>query len=50
MFNAPDDALWAGMEAIQAPEVDPLTGLLTAYLKEPCGGNALQLTENFAPE
>jgi catechol 2,3-dioxygenase-like lactoylglutathione lyase family enzyme len=44
-----DDALWAGMEAIQAPELDPVTGLLTAYLKEPCGGNAIQLTEAFHP-
>lgn len=44
-----DDALWAGMEAIQAPAIDPVTGLLTGYLKEPCGGNALQLTEVFAP-
>lgn len=44
-----DDALWAGMEAIQAPEIDPVTGLLTGYLKEPCGGNAIQLTEIFAP-
>lgn len=44
-----DDALWAGMEELQAPQVDELTGQLTAYLREPCGGNALMLTEHYAP-
>lgn len=44
-----DDGLWAGMAELQAPEVDPLTGLKTAYLKEPCGGNVLMLTERFVP-
>lgn len=44
-----DDALWAGMEALQAPEVDPLTGQLTAYIREPCGGNVLILSEHYAP-
>lgn len=48
--RAYDDALWAGMKELQAPEVDPLTGLLTAYVLEPCGGNVLMLTERFAPE
>ncbi len=44
-----EDALWAGMVALQAPTTDPLTGLLTAYLREPCGGNAIMLTEHYAP-
>jgi 4-hydroxyphenylpyruvate dioxygenase-like putative hemolysin len=44
-----DDALWAGMQELQAPEMDPLTGLRTAYLREPCGGNVLTLTERYAP-
>ena len=44
-----DDALWAGMEELQAPQTDPLTGLLCAYLREPCGGNAIMLTEHYAP-
>jgi len=44
-----DDALWAGMKELQAPEKDPLTGLQTAYLREPCGGNVLALTEPYAP-
>lgn len=44
-----DDALWAGMEAVQAPAVDPLTGLLTAYVAEPCGNNVIMLTEHYAP-
>ncbi len=48
--RAYEDALWAGMKDLQAPEIDPLTGLLTAYVLEPCGGNALMLTEHFAPE
>lgn len=44
-----EDALWAGMKELQAPEKDPLTGLKTAYLSEPCGGNVLALTEPYAP-
>jgi catechol 2,3-dioxygenase-like lactoylglutathione lyase family enzyme len=44
-----DDALWAGMQELKAPEQDPLTGLQTAYLREPCGGNVLALTEPYAP-
>jgi len=44
-----EDALWAGMVELQAPTSDPLTGLLTAYLLEPCGGNAIMLTEHYAP-
>ena len=44
-----DDALWAGMQALQEPAIDPLTGLLTAYLREPCGGNVIMLTERYAP-
>lgn len=43
------DALWAGMSELQAPAKDPLTGLQTAYLREPCGGNVLTLTEPYAP-
>ena len=44
-----DDALWAGMKELQAPQKDPLTGLQTAFLREPCGGNVLALTEPYAP-
>jgi 4-hydroxyphenylpyruvate dioxygenase-like putative hemolysin len=44
-----DDAIWAGMKELQAPSKDPLTGLQTAYLREPCGGNVLALTEPYAP-
>jgi 4-hydroxyphenylpyruvate dioxygenase-like putative hemolysin len=44
-----DDALWAGMQELQQPSHDPLTGLLTAYLREPCGGNVIMLTERYAP-
>jgi catechol 2,3-dioxygenase-like lactoylglutathione lyase family enzyme len=44
-----EDALWAGMQELQAPETDSLTGLQTAYLREPCGGNVLALTERYAP-
>ncbi len=44
-----EDGLWAGMQELQAPSKDPLTGLLTAYLREPCGGNVLMLTEHYAP-
>jgi catechol 2,3-dioxygenase-like lactoylglutathione lyase family enzyme len=45
-----EDALWAGMKELRAPQIDPLTGALTAYLREPCGGNVLMLTEQFKPE
>jgi hypothetical protein len=31
------------------PHVDTLTGLLTAYLSEPCGNNVIMLTEHYAP-
>jgi catechol 2,3-dioxygenase-like lactoylglutathione lyase family enzyme len=44
-----EDALWAGMQELQAPATDPLTGLATAYLREPCGGNVIMLTERYAP-
>jgi len=44
-----EDALWAGMQELSAPKQDPLTGLQTAYLREPCGGNVLALTEPYAP-
>ena len=44
-----EDALWAGMTELQAPKKDSLTGLHTAYLREPCGGNVLTLTEPYAP-
>lgn len=44
-----EDALWAGMTELQAPRKDSLTGLHTAYLREPCGGNVLTLTEPYAP-
>jgi 4-hydroxyphenylpyruvate dioxygenase-like putative hemolysin len=44
-----DDAQWAGMEQLQQPSRDPLTGLVTGYLREPCGGNVIMLTERYAP-
>ena len=44
-----DDALWAGMKPLIEPHVDALTGLKTAYLSEPCGGNVIMLTEHYAP-
>jgi catechol 2,3-dioxygenase-like lactoylglutathione lyase family enzyme len=47
--RAYEDALWAGMVDLQKPELDPLTGLVTAYVREPCGGNAIMLTERYAP-
>lgn len=47
--RAYEDALWAGMKEVQAPALDPLTGLNTAYLAEPCGGNVIMLTERYAP-
>jgi len=47
--RAYEDAIWAGMKELQKPAKDPLTGLVTAYLTEPCGGNVLTLTEQYAP-
>jgi catechol 2,3-dioxygenase-like lactoylglutathione lyase family enzyme len=44
-----EDALWAGMKELKAPVEDPLTGLRTGYLREPCGGNVISLTEHYAP-
>jgi catechol 2,3-dioxygenase-like lactoylglutathione lyase family enzyme len=44
-----EDALWAGMDELQSPGEDPLTGVRTAYQREPCGGNVLTLTEEYAP-
>jgi catechol 2,3-dioxygenase-like lactoylglutathione lyase family enzyme len=43
------DGVWAGMKGLQEPAKDPVTGLVTAHLSEPCGGNVLTLTEPFAP-
>ena len=43
-----DDALWAGLEALQAPTMDEVTGVKTAYLREPCGGNSIMLREPLA--
>lgn len=45
-----EDALWAGMKPLMEPHRDTLTGLQTAYLTEPCGGNTIMLTERYAPE
>ena len=47
--RADEDAVWAGMKEWRKPEKDPLTGLLTGYLTEPCGDNVLTLTESYAP-
>jgi catechol 2,3-dioxygenase-like lactoylglutathione lyase family enzyme len=44
-----DDAIWAGMKEIQKPAKDPCTGIVTAFLQEPCGGNMLTLTEPYVP-
>ena len=44
-----EDALWAGMEPLKALDTDPMTGLRTGHLAEPCGGNAIILTEHYAP-
>ena len=44
-----EDAIWAGMKEVQKPRKDPMTGLVTGYLAEPCGGNVLTLTEQYAP-
>ena len=42
-----EDAIWAGMEELQSPKIDPVTGLNTAFLKEPCGKNVIMLSERF---
>jgi 4-hydroxyphenylpyruvate dioxygenase-like putative hemolysin len=47
--RAYEDAVWAGMLELQKPQRDSLTGLVTAYVKEPCGGNTIMLTERYAP-
>ncbi len=39
--GAYDDALWAGMESIEAPVVDELTGKRTARLREPSGNQVV---------
>lgn len=44
-----EDALWAGMKPLKEPHTDTLTGILTAYLAEPCGDNIIMLTEHYAP-
>lgn len=44
-----EDALWAGMQPVKEPHIDAITGLQTAYLAEPCGGNVIMLTERYAP-
>lgn len=44
-----EDAIWAGMKEVQKPKRDEMTGLVTGYLAEPCGGNVLTLTEQYAP-
>jgi catechol 2,3-dioxygenase-like lactoylglutathione lyase family enzyme len=49
MDRAWEDALWAGMQELSPPAEDALTGLRTAYLREPCGGNVIALTEEYAP-
>ena len=48
MTRAWEDAIWAGMKAVREPEVDDLTGAVTAYLAEPCGNNTIMLRERFA--
>lgn len=47
--RAYEDALWAGMTELQGPHMDKLTGIDTAYVREPCGGNVITLTEPYAP-
>lgn len=47
--RAYEDALWAGMKELSAPDKDPMTGLMTARLAEPCGSNVITLTEQYAP-
>ena len=44
-----EDALWAGMKELRPPKRDELTGIVTAFLEEPCGSNVLTLTEPYAP-
>ena len=44
-----EDALWSGMKPLKEPHYCDLTGLKSAYLQEPCGNNAILLTERFAP-
>jgi catechol 2,3-dioxygenase-like lactoylglutathione lyase family enzyme len=44
-----EDALWAGMKELHEPEKDSMTGLLTARLAQPFGGNVITLTEQYAP-
>jgi hypothetical protein len=38
------------MKPLLEPHIDPLTGLQTAYLAEPCGNNVIMLTEHYAPD
>jgi catechol 2,3-dioxygenase-like lactoylglutathione lyase family enzyme len=47
--RAYDDAIWAGMKEVTKPAIDPVTGIVTAHIREPCGGNMLTLTERYAP-
>ena len=35
------DAIWAGMEEVDPPTLDPVTGILTATLREPSGNEIL---------
>ena len=42
-----DDGVWAGMEAVAAPAEDPLTGAVSARLREP-SGNEILLREPLA--
>lgn len=41
MDGAFGDAIWAGMEEVEAPKPDPLTGVVTAVLREPSGNEIL---------
>ncbi|MFW2403403.1 MAG: VOC family protein [Gammaproteobacteria bacterium] len=43
-----EDAKWAGMEEIAGPAIDPVTGVVTARLREP-SGNEVILREEFRP-
>ena len=47
--RAYEDAIWAGMKEVQKPAKDSCSGIVTAFLREPCGGNILTLTEPYAP-
>jgi catechol 2,3-dioxygenase-like lactoylglutathione lyase family enzyme len=49
VHRAYEDALWAGMKELAAPDKDPMTGLVTGRLAEPCGSNVITLTEQYAP-